>query len=1668
MSLYDKEVFKNNLRAKGYINFSDDEIDSMFNEYQSDYGGLIQNIVPDQNTNPIISPSQDVYPDIFGGGPGYVPQGEGGSLGQFVGATAWEFANTALFGLPGVVDYNDYIENFMVYGDATPTVEECTLTQGTMAESWGRGIGGLAGFMVPWGPWAAGTKLAGKAAQKFSRFGTEKVVQNLTKAGDGSIDAYLTSIRPSRWGKLTQGQKDNAFKDLGQEVKDLSIWLASGEKKETWAKAFITNSRDIVKESLRRNNIRLTDKQMDNLMDLTHKTLGTHKATGPLPVTKLQEWIARSLQYYGKGTKLEGTGFNKIAEAVGHGFEEGAIFATVDTWLHSMRILEGKATAEEIPHVMGHAFLLGNALAGIRMLPGGKTQGNISPAVKKLNQWFNDKKTFAYDVTSKGERKSLGRMAISFMESGGGKLLNEKAPKEFKGIISSVDDIKNLLKGEFTDPIRNKKLTSEEGAELLQKILNGFHKDWNKWWRKEWMSEFGKDMFQSSHRMLLGGLVNTTGVLFDENTPFHDKIFAFGVGAFITQKGREFKYTDAKTGEVKIWAPTDRPLTFNPKFEKVNKLLDFIGDRDVASNRLFMSMLQEERLKTNYIKAEETPDIKTLVKLMEKDYTVDGEKELSPVSKPANAANHPIYQYISQVFPLMAKDGKRLKDITELTEKEVSSIERKLAETDFKDVIAGKGIEFESDIDDILITSNRKAWDSVTETYINAVVRMYNDLTGSGVTHVKGQKEPIDLTEIRFSGDLKGDRYDTFLHYDAGLKTLKRLGYVNVSRRLNNNHLQIDPAKLDVVKKTMDVVDKELNTKWYQGKELLDQSKMVRFGDGISTTFLKSQGFYHSLNHTHRLLWNLDKDNTNWLTREGSKRTDGELLSDIINRLFKSNSQLLFDDIIVKGRTGDKGELERLNRMVNAFRMVLQDHPNTRNPFIDGTAGTHEISIKDARELRKLLRDNRLNGFMLGDIDLAQFVSSFRRLALDRKLKGSAKIVNGKPMPLLGRDRSIIQFFLESGIVKANNFEYADVVRVMESVAALPQINQAIGGFRVSPTTVMYTLKGDYKLDLITNPELKSTVKKAAENAGVTPDAFLKDMLTLWKNYAEPYLSDGKGNGLFKMSAVSEVDPGVLFKLVNTLKMVEKNDIFVTHQQLIETTQRLRNHKEWTDPERALLNTIMGRFFNHGSDTVQLLQVLGKTGLYIPEKGQFNFEYKDVTARIKEAQALMNFIQPQGMVESMLKQRINEHLALSEKVSESDIFSSITYADFQKKYNITDEWTWIDSYDKPVAVVKDLVERAAKKVDGDWVNFHDLKEAKDKRVIIDEAIQVYKNLIGQRKFQRLSAAQGFGVLAKETTMADNSLFRTLDTIIGEGSYHIVDTKFLTKLGSQDVFRDKDAMRELIKSLDGNHTQTDASMRIDDLDLSNPVVKTLGSHYVTFFGDMSWGIAVPKGQASKIAETFVKWHNKKKKQYAGNKRLAHLKEIIDAKVEIIEKPRIDEKTGEIIEGKKDYEYNFKASTAEADGIYLEAMLNYMYMDKTLNKSWWNHLDVTFNGKDPLQVSKLLRRVRMLANVGGVESTRSLRDLTEGLYKDFKIEPEVVSALKELREKNFNGIVLQDEVFTLGGRQMSLLKDAMDQIKKESDVNKDWLFDQIAENTNTGELEFNKTKASSLTD
>ena len=70
-------------------------------------------------------------------------------------------------------------------------------------------------------------------------------------------------------------------------------------------------------------------------------------------------------------------------------------------------------------------------------------------------------------------------MAMTFWKDGGKEILNKKLPKNFKGVISSSDDIKKLVNGQYWDPKGGANgtggyLSPEEGADLLQKVINSF------------------------------------------------------------------------------------------------------------------------------------------------------------------------------------------------------------------------------------------------------------------------------------------------------------------------------------------------------------------------------------------------------------------------------------------------------------------------------------------------------------------------------------------------------------------------------------------------------------------------------------------------------------------------------------------------------------------------------------------------------------------------------------------------------------------------------------------------------------------------------------------------------------------------------------------------------------------------------------------------------------------------------------------------------------------------------------------------------------------------------------------------------------------------------------------------------------------------------------------
>lgn len=1697
MSLYDKELFKNSLRTQGYTEYTDDQLDSMFTEMTSMYDALDRTLLPDATSPPSSSPTfgkkfgpSDIqYATLPDPNAGIAP------ISQFVGSLAYEFINTAFFGVPGVMDHEDYVENYMKYGDPTPTEEEGTLKQ-TWGATWGGGIGGLAGFAMPWGPWATGTRLIQGATKKLSKHSANTVVKNLTSKGS-LLDTKLTELRPSLWGKKSLAKKQEFFEDVAKPVKNLDIWTGSGLKKADWGKSFNDNVKLIINDSLK--GLRLTKGQVDEIADIIHKVVGTNKG-GMLPVQKLQEAVARMVMGMGAKAGIQSNRFNKFAETIGHGFEEGAIFATVDSFLHSMLAIEGKTDMSEIPGVMGHAFLLGNALAGIRFLPGGKDQTNLKPAMAKINQWLKDKKTFAYDTSSRANRKSIGRMAIQFYRDAGADVFNKKMPAAFKNVLSSEKNIKDLVNGSYFDPVKKRLLSPEEGAEHLQKALNSFYDDWmhagkDGWWRM-WAGEFKDDMVDSSPRMLLGGLVNSVEVLFDENIPLNDKIFAFGVGAFITKRHREFTFRNEKTGkrEVGLWSK-GRSLTYSDRFGKVNKLLDFVGNKDVAANRMLWGLGNEEILNKHFVKAEETDDVVTLRKLME-PYVVAADKDIKEVKKPASAADHGIFSYLYELSPLFLKDGLRLKSIKELNVSDVKKLEKALAETKFNDVIGGKGVEFGSDIDDILIMSNKKAWDSVVHTYLNNVINMYNTVTGESKVYTKDQTHPVLLSRIAFKetalNNLKPDEYKAFVAYDNAIQILERIGLVKVSALENKKLLNLDVREGPTLLKLVDNASHELNKIYNKGEVPLDEARAPRFGDGTTASFLEGQGYFHGLNKIYNMLHDFENNKNLWRVDENRPgEHDGEKLLTFIKANFTDSKpgrgrgngkMLLFDEIIVKGNKNQLGEIEPLQNMVNAFRLILKDHPAVRHPFIEGTAGKSEMSIKDAKILRKLLTDNGISGFNLKDVtDLTMFVRDLRRLTLDRRLKGGNKIVNGKPMPLLGRDRAVIGFLIESGFVKADGFELANIIGAVKNIASLPKVQNILGKMVQDGSKMMYTLNGAFRLDMITDSRLKDIVIQSAKNNGIAPESFVKDLLVTYKTMIEPFMQDGRGNGIFKLGAEVELDPGVLSRVVNQLKMIHSNDQLQTHNTLLETVERFKDNADYTSSQRNMLRVILKRFFGREGDSTSLLALLQKTALYNPSKGEFDFSEKDwspktVEQRIQEVMSGLNWIVPKGMTESLIRQRLSELKSYEGKSNETDVFDSITLDSFMKKYKIVDQWEYDPIYDSPFGIINDLVNKVNK--DGKtW----DQLEKSEKHVIIDEAIQVYKNATGRRSLSRLSGVHGAGIYMRDVYMANNSKFRLLDEILGESNFSIVDLNYQSGTGPINVFRDPKALKSLVQSLSDADKSINENLKFEDLAPGEKAIRAIGEQYFIHFGDMKWGIAIAKADVNKVVQRFKEWYDLKKNDASysdesGKRILRDIKKILNEKVE--EHKTQKYKDGEEVKGEFDYEYTFKPGTENiSDGRVLTQMLNYMYMDSQLKGgAWTTHLKKTFAGKDPYEVAKLLRRVRLMMNVSGVEADKSLLRAVEDIYRKYDLDSDVANNLKEMRENDFKGLTVQDEKFTAtfntdgtlkDSGVFSLLGDALKQIESES-TNKGVVFDKIEKNQNTGELEFNGSVDTSLYD
>ena len=265
-------------------------------------------------------------------------------------------------------------------------------------------------------------------------------------------------------------------------------------------------------------------------------------------------------------------------------------------------------------------------------------------------------------------------------------------------------------------------------------------------------------------------------------------------------------------------------------------------------------------------------------------------------------------------------------------------------------------------------------------------------------------------------------------------------------------------------------------------------------------SFVKAQGYYHGLVKTHTLLTDISDVKNLWNERtDGTFKNDGHYLRDvIIADYFVDTSNNIRDRVIVEGKAkGD--EIQSLQTVVDAFKVVLPNIRGYTSPLLKGIGESKTMPVEVAKNLRTLLKQNGIIGFNLQNPDfLRRFLEDFNRFGLDKRLKGTSILDGRETRPLNSKDRAVVQHLLELGLSDAD-FNFIDIAGVIQSVAAVPEIKKALGGLRVSSSSVAYTLKGKFKLhrlglkELDTNNPLRKAIEDIVGGSKIDGDTLFRD-----------------------------------------------------------------------------------------------------------------------------------------------------------------------------------------------------------------------------------------------------------------------------------------------------------------------------------------------------------------------------------------------------------------------------------------------------------------------------------------------------------------------------------------------------------------------------------------------
>jgi len=493
-------------------------------------------------------------------------QGQRNQVLDALGSFAWNLADTGSFGIAGLIDKDDYLEDL--------------LTGGEDYKSTGKMIGGslgtLAGFLVPMKVVGAGLKTAVRLGAKA---GTSRVAKRTAKDVAAALtkDAKFIEKTPSLFRNEVEALimkyskeaifkgKNNVIKNYTARAAGMKLSVKGVMKKGITEEQYLLNAAEVVPKNIQavlgklsgKKAIDISKGSVDEAVAIMKRNYGfiNGKLGKGVPIDNLQQLFAKQL------------GNGKVANALSHGIEEGMVFAGVESLLNMTESLEGKAEWDPKGAAM-QGFMFGNLLGWTKLIKGGNNVPIMKGVFKTISQKLSIRPKFkGIDATTKeGVEQVWTHLNHISTDAQGKKFIGDIATnvKGFK--FKEHTDISQLYR-EAMDAVTSKSAGYAKVGNDFKKILSTLETNGERAWRREFLRIAPQDLQESAKRWILGGALFGGPTLLDPNVTPEEVAWHTMLGAVFTRHRKTFKWYDGAN-----WNQTKFDLSRPSNSEKMNRL----------------------------------------------------------------------------------------------------------------------------------------------------------------------------------------------------------------------------------------------------------------------------------------------------------------------------------------------------------------------------------------------------------------------------------------------------------------------------------------------------------------------------------------------------------------------------------------------------------------------------------------------------------------------------------------------------------------------------------------------------------------------------------------------------------------------------------------------------------------------------------------------------------------------------------------------------------------------------------------------------------------------------------------------------------------------------------------------------------------------------------------